>query len=505
MRRILLYTLLTFFLLVCAAFLFKINITHTDNVISPVEESIEIKSYLIPVSSFHYYPNSITENDLLTKKLIALARSKEILDNILPEIDITYVNQEDVKNMINEGAFALLDPQAVTPDLKSLALNEQFFWSKDFDTDNTYPLAFSKSIPKSQLKSSDLTEHNKKQMFFTGEIIPARAVDRLALNKNNNYTYMFDFFKDELKEADVSIGLLENPLSGDPAPCTGCMSFVGDARNAQGLAEVGFDILSLAGNHAGDGGQSAFAATISNLDDQNILHTGVGNSDDAKLQPAIIDLDGWRIGMVSADTVASYYWNQGTNYYGTNWFSEKSNSGIDLERVQKLAQLKEDNNIDYLVAYMSWGIEYTNKASSFQQDLAHALIENGVDLIVGSHPHWVQNIEFYDETPIIYSLGNFLFDQNHTDPTRQAMNVMLYYYDNELKSIELIPHLACGPFISSRNITDDYLAGKITIQDLLNNNEKNGCVYFQPLKLDQDNTNYKAILDRVMQYSNFTY
>jgi len=474
-------------------------------VVIPVEETMDISKYLIPVASFDYYPNSITKDELLSKQLIALPRSKEILDKILPDIDIEYVNQEDLKAKIVEGAFALLDYQAVTPDLKSLSIDGNMFWSKTFNTDNTYPLVYVEQVPVSEVNNKDVLEHKKAQLFFTGEIIPARAVDRLALNKNNNYTYMYDFFKDELADADISIGLLENPISGDPAPCTGCMSFVGDARNALGLKEAGFDILSLAGNHAGDGGQSAFAATIKNLDEQGVKHTGVGNNDEAKLEPAIIDLDGWRIGMVSADTVASYYWNPGSNYYGTNWFSKQSNSEIDMQRVQALAQLKEDNDIDYLIAYMSWGVEYTNKATKFQQDLAHALIENRVDLIVGSHPHWVQNIEFYDETPIIYSLGNFLFDQNHTDPTRQAMNVMLYYYDNELKSIELIPHLACGPFVSSRNITDDYLAGKISMEDLVNNNERNGCVYFQPLRLKQDSPVYKTILDRVMQHSNFNY
>lgn len=505
MRRILLLLLITITLLLSLAFLFKVSTTHTDNIVIPVEESIEIKSYLIPVRSFNYYPNSISMEELVAEKLVALPRSKDVLDKILPETTIEYVSQEELKVRIDDGALALLDEQGVTPDLKSLSINGDLFWSKSFNTDNTYPLVYVEQKPISQVSNKELLEHKRVELFFTGEIIPARAVDRLALNKNNNYTYMYDFFKDELNSADISIGLLENPISGDPFPCTGCMSFVGDARNALGLKEVGFDILSLAGNHAGDGGQSAFAATIKNLDEQGIKHTGVGNSDETKLAPAIIDLDGWRIGMVSADTVASYYWNPGTNYYGTNWFSKKSNAEIDMDRVQLLRQLKEDNDIDYLIAYMSWGVEYTNKATKFQQDLAHALIDNGVDLIVGSHPHWVQNIEFYEETPIIYSLGNFLFDQNHTDPTRQAMNVMLYYYDNELKSIELLPHLSCGPFISSRNITDDYLAGNISMEDLMVNNERNGCVYFQPLQLDQVSPVYKTILDRVMQHSSFNY
>jgi hypothetical protein len=104
--------------------------------------------------------------------------------------------------------------------------NGDLFWSKSFNTDNTYPLVYVEQKPISQVSNKELLEHKRVELFFTGEIIPARAVDRLALNKNNNYTYMYDFFKDELNSADISIGLLENPISGDPFPCTGCMSFV---------------------------------------------------------------------------------------------------------------------------------------------------------------------------------------------------------------------------------------------------------------------------------------
>jgi hypothetical protein len=154
---------------------------------------------------------------------------------------------------------------------------------------------------------------------------------------------------------------------------------------------------------------------------------------------------------------------------------------------------------------MSWGVEYTNKATNFQRELAHALIDNSVDLVIGSHPHWVQNIEFYNDKPIIYSLGNFIFDQNHSDPTRQGMNAMLYYYDGQLKSIELEPHLSCGPFISTNNITTAYLNGEITMEDLMQSDERKGCVYFQPLKLPQDSPVYQQIWDRTMQYSDFNY
>lgn len=337
---------------------------------------------------------------------------------------------------------------------------------------------------------------------MSGEIIPARAVDRLSLNKNNNYTYLFDYFANDIKSADLSIALLENPINGDPKPCTGCMSFVGDAKNALGFKEVGYDIFSLAGNHAGDGGQSGYSETIKLLEAQGIGHTGTGKSDADKLKPAIKEIDGYRVGMISADTVSSYYWYKGSSSYGTNWFSNTMNNDIDYDRVKKIAQIKTDNNIDYMIAYMSWGVEYTNKATNFQTALAHALIDNGVDLVVSSHPHWVQNIEFYKGKPIFYALGNFIFDQNHTDPTREGANLKLNYLDHRLKSLEIMPHMSCGPYITSNNITDQYLQGNITMEELQNKNEKTGCVYFQAKRIKESDPFYKSVLDRMFQYSN---
>ena len=498
--RMILCILLILFFAIILAFAFKVNLSITDNVIVTQIPKITVTNFFVPVGNFKDIKTNYSLEEFLNEKIFAINGSQAHIQQILPGKEVEFIEATEIDNKINDGYKGLLTPEEVNFKYKTLSIDGLNFWDKSLLTDN-YPLKTVQFIEKPADYKEPIIK-NKTSFFFTGEIIPARAVDRLALNKNNNYTYMYDFFKDELESADISMGLLENPINGNPSPCTGCMAFVGDEQNADGLKSVGFDVLSLAGNHAGDGGQSGFANTIKNLDEVGILHVGVGKNDYDKIQPAIKEVDGKRIGFVSADTVAGYYWNKGTSYWGTNWFSKNMNANVDYDRVKQLTKIKTDNTIDYLVAYMSWGVEYTNKAMDFQVDLAHALIDNGVDLVIGSHPHWVQNIEIYNGKPIIYSLGNFLFDQNHTDPTRQGMNAMLYYYGGELKSIELQPHLSCGPFITSKNITNDYLNGNITMADLQSRNEKNGCVYFQPLELKESHPTFKTIIDRVMQYTN---
>lgn len=486
------------------------NTVQTDNttiVEISLPKKITVVEFLVPVSSYSLLQNELLTEQLKDFNLCALNKSEAIVNSLLSDLSIKFIDRDEVEAELQSGTICLLPPEEIDYKFKSLAIDGYYFWDNSIKL-TEYPLQLTSEVFEDDLDNEQLEQVNhlaedqyRSQIFVSGEIIPARAVDRLALNKNNNYTYLFDYFKEDISQADLAIALLENPINGNPSPCTGCMSFVGDDQNAAGLSEVGYDILSLAGNHAGDGGQSGFKNTIEILNENNIQTTGAGNSDTDKIKPAIYTMNGHRIGVISADTVAGYYWNKGSNYYGTNWFSKDMNANVDYDRVELLPEIKDENNIEYLIIYMSWGVEYTNKANNFQVELAHALIDNGADMIVSSHPHWVQNIEIYKEKPIFYALGNFIFDQNHTDATREGININLYFVDLDLKGIEIMPHLTCGPFISTNNLTTKYLAGDIDKDYLDSHDEKNGCVYFQPRKIEYSNSHYRDIWNRLMQHS----
>jgi hypothetical protein len=174
-----------------------------------------------------------------------------------------------------------------------------------------------------------------------------------------------------------------------------------------------------------------------------------------------------------------------------------------MEKVEMIKSIKEENKIDYLIIYESWGIEYTNKANSHQVDLAHAFIDNGADLVVASHPHWVQNIEFYKGKPIFYALGNFIFDQTHTLPTRQSVVANLNYYNGQLRNIEIIPLQTCGYHQTKNDLSRDYLTGGISLEQLQSKPESEGCVWWQPRKVNEETEEYKQILDRLFEFSTF--
>ena len=96
-------------------------------------------------------------------------------------------------------------------------------------------------------------------------------------------------------------------------------------------------------------------------------------------------------------------------------------------------------------------------------------------------PKWVNEIEFYQDKAIFYGIGNFVFDQTHTDPTRQGVLLKFYFFKKNLVSVKIIPHEACGP---QQSAIDD-----------------ENCNHFQPQVLDEEDPVYKEILERIFEYS----
>lgn len=466
---------------------------------SPTPPVKTVTHYFVPVAEFESLKTDYSIAEIKQSQLVTLSDNVDIFpDGYEAEV----LDLVGLESALQEGKIAILAPSQVKPQYKSLKINGVSMWDKQVDK-KSYPLVYVEKRVGEEGAEENFKQEELSTIFVGGEIIPARAVDRLGLNTNNNYTYLFDGVKQDIARADIAIAQLENPLLGDPAPCTGCVVFVSDEKVAGGLKQVGFDILAASGNHMGDGGQAGYKRTAELLTEQGILFTGMGKGESEQLKPSIIEVSGRTIGMISADDVAYFYWSSSEETYGTNTFSSIDNgvTSINYQKVNKIKDIKAQYNIDYLIVYESWGIEYTNKANSHQVELAHALIDSGADLIVASHPHWVQNIEFYKDKPIFYALGNFIFDQTHTLPTRQSIVANLYYYEGVLKSVELIPLQVCGYHQTKNDLTGSYLTNEISLEDLINKPESDGCIWWQPRRVPSYSLEYKQILDRVFEFS----
>jgi poly-gamma-glutamate synthesis protein (capsule biosynthesis protein) len=233
-----------------------------------------------------------------------------------------------------------------------------------------------------------------------GDICFASAPGRLIRSKGP--TAPFAYVAGILKSATVTVGNLECVLSKRGAAIPGkAFTFEGSPTAVQGLTYAGFDLLGLANNHSGDFGRTALLDTISNLDAAGLAHAGAGGNRTAALRPAIIVRDGARIAFLSFCQIGPSSFAATTNRAGTAYTLSASavKNAIESARAQS----------DYVIVMFHWGIETKTTPSARQVKFGHAAINAGADLVLSSHPHVIQGVEFYKGKLIAYSLGNFVF------------------------------------------------------------------------------------------------
>ena len=268
--------------------------------------------------------------------------------------------------------------------------------------------------------NSSTTEPTKKSttinMALTGDIMCHNTIYNDAFNKQSNtydFSYIFDDIKYNIQTADIAIGNLETTFAGSSKGYSSYPTFNTPESLAYTLKKVGFDVLSTANNHCYDKGYSGIESTINYLDDADISHTGTFKSEEEQNKILVKNVKGIQIAFLSFT-------------YGTNGItvpSDKSYSVnlIDKDLIKKQLDLAKKQNPDMICVSMHWGIEYQTTPNSEQKDLADFLFKNGADIIIGNHPHVLQNFEKREITLddgtskdglVIYSLGNLLADQN---------------------------------------------------------------------------------------------
>lgn len=218
-------------------------------------------------------------------------------------------------------------------------------------------------------------------------------------------------------EADLRIGNLEGPLSniGEKVPFSASHLQM-DPESVEALSCAGFDVLSLANNHAMDYGPDALMDSIRRLAEHDIAVVGAGaNSDEAEC-PMTIERGDCRIGVVAFDATPesapivsrARSDSPGVNLVNTSPLYPAPHVEIpDLEKVKSSINETADA-VDVLIALFHFGIGYT--VTTPQEKLAKAAIDEGADVVVGTNAHILQRIELYEERPIFYGIGHFFWE-----------------------------------------------------------------------------------------------
>lgn len=244
-------------------------------------------------------------------------------------------------------------------------------------------------------------------------------------NGEYDFSYVFDDIKEHIETADLAIGNLETTFAGKDRGYASYPTFNTPEILAQDLKELGIDVVSTANNHSLDTGYKGIESTIDYLDEAGILHTGTYKSVEDQENIVIKDVNGLKFAFLA--------YTYGTNGIPVPSGREYCINLIDKELIKRHLDLAKNLKPDVICVNMHWGIEYQNSPNAEQEELANFLFENGVDIILGSHPHVLQKMESKEillsngelkNGFVIYSLGNFMSGQTKAN-TRNSIILKL--------------------------------------------------------------------------------
>ena len=249
-------------------------------------------------------------------------------------------------------------------------------------------------------------QRQQVRLLFVGDLMQHQAQIDAALQADSSYAYdhCFALVKDDIQRADLAIGNFETTLGGKPYK--GYPQFSSPDEYLHAIKEAGFDILSTANNHSLDRRRKGLERTLTLIDSAGL--TAVGTYRDAldrqERYPLLVEKSGVRIAFLCAT-------------YGTNGIGITAPNIVNsLDREELAADIRAARAMkpDALIALLHWGNEYQREPSEEQRDLAQWLIGQGVDHIIGSHPHVIQPIvriphtEYPTQHAVVYSLGNYI-------------------------------------------------------------------------------------------------
>ena len=208
-----------------------------------------------------------------------------------------------------------------------------------------------------------------------------------------------------MRETDVAFGNLESVLSDHNynPDLLSSAELRGRPVDAKNLAKLGFNVINVANNHAMQHGNDAFQETVDLLKKESIDVIGLNKGDESNL--LIKEVNGVRLAFIGYSLRPEKFCKSEPPY-------ALSNEQDIIAQIKKIA-----SNFDgAIVVSLHWGEEYLNYPSTHQMLLARKMIDEGVSLILGHHPHVLKGVEKYHGGLIVYSLGNFIFDKWQKNP-----------------------------------------------------------------------------------------
>lgn len=288
-------------------------------------------------------------------------------------------------------------------------------------------------------KKPDITEI---EILGMGDMIFHQPiVKNYRTESGYDFTPIFSNISEDIKEADLSIANFEGSINSNRS-LNGFPLFNFPRESVMSLKRVGFDALSTANNHCLDTGTDGINETLDTMKEFEIDSFGTNKKN--TFNGKILNVKGVKVGLISfTDTLNGMDSLINGKEFMVNTFSDNF--------MKDIKKLKE--NSDIVIVYPHWGVEYNHISNERQKELKNQLIESGADIILGSHPHVLQNAEDFEVNGarkfVIYSMGNALSNQRqefvHHEGVETGCMVKINISKNndtgktEIKNINMIP------------------------------------------------------------------
>jgi poly-gamma-glutamate capsule biosynthesis protein CapA/YwtB (metallophosphatase superfamily) len=345
----------------------------------------------------------------------------------------------EAQRILEEGSpfVAVVDWKDLPYAYKALRVDGNWPSDKDYPLQQMWSLVAAPGFEAAATEfapdlASLLSRDPVVHLAAVGDVMLDRALGEAI--RAGGINYPFAEVVDLLVAADLTVGNLESALGDQGSPVNKGYTFRAPPAAAQSLALAGFDLLSLANNHALDYGPTALLQGIDLLQQQGIATVGAGTNQDAAHLPHIQTVNGLTLAFLAYVHVPVEF----RGFDAQTWTATNASPGVawgDPETIRAdIAALHQQSDI--VIVLLHSGYENVLQPSPPQVEAAHAAIEAGAQLVIGHHAHVLQGIEFYEGGVIVYGLGNFAFEGSG-GPASAILNVWLD--QSGVRTLEIVP------------------------------------------------------------------
>ena len=306
------------------------------------------------------------------------------------------VNYEDIRKTIEGSNYS--DNIEASSSVVNLIIENY----EGDDADLTEEEKYLKSI-KPRFDFAKVDKREKKDTFrFMGDVFFSSRI-RKSYDEGGIENILDEGFRKLLGTSDMNMANLECSITDDTENADDkTFTFALPSKYIKGLKELNIDLFTIANNHILDYGMAGLDNTIEALDANDLYHIGAGDTYYDAKRVYIKEIEGKRYAFLAASAVLP----------SGKWMANELHGGVyngyDIDDVAKEIELIKPY-FDKVIVYMHWGNELEEESNKTQKRSAYKLVDAGADLVIGTHAHTTQEIEYYNDVPIVYSLGNFIY------------------------------------------------------------------------------------------------